>query len=159
MSLSPLSGPASVQMLRDLPPPQKKTTSTSSSSTKPEAVTEFASLDFGSLLDEVDHLEAEAQKEEHDVHNSRTWKPQFAVGDEVSARWHDDDQYYDAVIDALLDGGRYRITFSQYNNSQETAEIDIRPSASVLFVIAERKLALQKAEQSMYTVLNVCLLM
>jgi hypothetical protein len=57
------------------------------------------------------------------------WEPQYGVGEEVEARWTEDERWYTAVIDAVhTDIERYALTFTEYGNSQVTGEEDIKAS-------------------------------
>jgi hypothetical protein len=53
----------------------------------------------------------------------------FKVGDKVSAKWSEDGQWYDAVIDCISQRGAlqfFSVTFTEYGNSEEVAAIDIK---------------------------------
>eukprot|EP01112_Ceratiomyxa_fruticulosa_P018956 TRINITY_DN6135_c0_g1_i3.p1 TRINITY_DN6135_c0_g1~~TRINITY_DN6135_c0_g1_i3.p1 ORF type:complete len:305 (+),score=72.00 TRINITY_DN6135_c0_g1_i3:207-1121(+) len=56
---------------------------------------------------------------------------QFKVGSECEAKWSEDETWYKAVITEVLPGGSYKVTFSEYGNS-EIVRIDaIRPVSEV----------------------------
>jgi len=51
----------------------------------------------------------------------------FSIGTVCEARYSVDGTWYKAVIDSILEGGKYRVTYSEYGNQEVVSIADIRP--------------------------------
>jgi hypothetical protein len=51
----------------------------------------------------------------------------FAVGTICEGRYSADGQWYKAKINAILEGGKYHVTYTDYGNEEVVAITDIRP--------------------------------
>jgi survival-of-motor-neuron-related-splicing factor 30 len=51
----------------------------------------------------------------------------FTVGTACEAKFSEDGVWYKATINAVLEGGKYHVTYSEYGNSEEVQVTDIRP--------------------------------
>merc|ERR1711991_890869 len=90
------------------------------------------------------------------------WAPKFQVGQEVTM-YTEDELWYVAQIDELdVEAERYVLTFTEYGNSQVTAEEDIRPTLASMMVEREKELApavekelsLQRQRRNSYILAN-----
>jgi len=91
------------------------------------------------------------------------WAPKFQVGQEVTAMYTEDELWYVAQIDEVdVEAERYVLTFTEYGNSQVTAEEDIRPTLASMMVEREKELApavekersLQRQRRNSYILAN-----
>jgi len=72
----------------------------------------------------------------------KMWQPKYAKGEEVEARWDEDEMWYTAKIDAVhQEIERYELTFTEYGNSQVTEEENIKPSLQRRLAETEAALA------------------
>lgn len=51
----------------------------------------------------------------------------FTVGAACEAKFSEDGVWYKATINAVLEGGKYHVTYTDYGNSEEVSVTDIRP--------------------------------
>lgn len=51
----------------------------------------------------------------------------FAVGTVCEARYSEDGVWYKATINAILEGGKYDVTYTEYGNTEVVSITDIRP--------------------------------
>jgi survival-of-motor-neuron-related-splicing factor 30 len=58
---------------------------------------------------------------------SLTSSSMFTVGTACEAKFSEDNVWYKATINAVLEGGKYHVTYTEYGNSEEVPVTDIRP--------------------------------
>jgi len=51
----------------------------------------------------------------------------FSIGTVCEARYSVDGTWYKAIIDSILEGGKYQVTYSEYGNQEVVSIADIRP--------------------------------
>jgi len=56
----------------------------------------------------------------------------FSIGTVCEARYSVDGTWYKAVIDSILEGGKYHVTYSEYGNQEVVSIADIRPLKDIV---------------------------
>jgi len=70
--------------------------------------------------------------------------PRWKAGDLCQGQFSEDNQWYPARIDKVLGGGRYLVTYTEYNNSEESEDTYLRPLPGAAAPVPQTPVALPR---------------